>query len=252
MKTLTVIELQAAVGDVAEPVRLLQYRLKDRREVPGRAVDYPQHLGSGSLLLQRLARLGQEPRVLHCDHCLRREALKERNLLVGERAHLAARGGYITEQDAVLAQRYGQKCAGAAELDRRPGPTGTLDRVLGSPGRQISDMEEPFTAGQLLQRIARDNREPATQNVDERFPMAASGSSAKILTIEGHQRAVSGVAEAVCLLQDCVEHRGEIAGRGIDDLQYLGGGGLLFQCLARLGQESRVFHRNDRLRRKIL
>jgi len=32
----------------------------------------------------------------------------------------------------------------------------------------------------------------------------------------------------------------------------LGGGGLLFQCLARLSQQHRVLHCNHRLRREIL
>ena len=54
------------------------------------------------------------------------------------------------------------------------------------------------------------------------------------------------------LLQYCVEHRGEIAGRGVDDLQYLGGRGLLLQRLARLGQEPRILHGDHRLRREIL
>ena len=54
------------------------------------------------------------------------------------------------------------------------------------------------------------------------------------------------------LIKDCIEHRREIAGRGIDDPQHIGGRGLLLQRLARLGQEPRVFHRNDRLRREIL
>ena len=53
------------------------------------------------------------------------------------------------------------------------------------------------------------------------------------------------------LLEDRVEYRREVAGRRIDDLQYLGGRGLLLQCLTRLGQQSPVLHCNDRLRREI-
>ena len=36
------------------------------------------------------------------------------------------------------------------------------------------------------------------------------------------------------------------------DLQYLGSCRLLFQCLAGLGQEPRILHCNDRLRREVL
>ena len=59
-------------------------------------------------------------------------------------------------------------------------------------------------------------------------------------------------AEAVHLLQDCVKHRREIAGRAVDDPQYLRGRGLLLQGFAGLGQKARVLHRYDRLRREIL
>jgi hypothetical protein len=63
-------------GDrAAEAVRLFQYRVEHRREVAGRGVDDLQHLGGRGLLLQRLARLGQQPRVFHSDHRLRGEAL---------------------------------------------------------------------------------------------------------------------------------------------------------------------------------
>src|SRR6516225_6689582 len=51
--------------------------------------------------------------------------------------------------------------------------------------------------------------------------------------------------------EHCVEHRREIAGRRIDDLQYFGGRGLLLQCLARLGDESRVLNCDDCLLREV-
>src|SRR5215470_932456 len=44
------------------------------------------------------------------------------------------------------------------------------------------------------------------------------------------------------LFEHGIEHRGEVAGRGVDDLQHLGGCGLLCQGLARLGQQPRVLH----------
>src|SRR6516165_11223418 len=47
------------------------------------------------------------------------------------------------------------------------------------------------------------------------------------------------LAQPHSLFDHRVEYWREVAGRGIDDLQYLGSRGLLLQCLARLGQESR-------------
>jgi hypothetical protein len=49
------------------------------------------------------------------------------------------------------------------------------------------------------------------------------------LAIEGAQYAESSLGKADPLFEHCVEDRREVAGRGIDDLQYLGGRGLLLQ-----------------------
>ena len=49
------------------------------------------------------------------------------------------------------------------------------------------------------------------------------------------------------LFQHRVEHRRQIAGRGVDHLQHLGGRGLLFQRLALLGHQPRVLDRDHRL-----
>jgi hypothetical protein len=57
-------------------VRLFEDRVENRSEVAGRGIDDLQYLGSRRLLLQRFARLGQEPRILHCDDRLRREILQ--------------------------------------------------------------------------------------------------------------------------------------------------------------------------------
>src|SRR5262245_13292546 len=50
----------------------------------------------------------------------------------------------------------------------------------------------------------------------------------------------SRIAQSQRLVEHRVEYRCEITGRGIDDLQYLGGRSLLLQCLVRLGQEPRI------------
>ncbi|HUI95441.1 MAG TPA: hypothetical protein VLX44_06795, partial [Xanthobacteraceae bacterium] len=54
------------------------------------------------------------------------------------------------------------------------------------------------------------------------------------------------------LFDDRLKHRREVAGRRVDDAQYLGGRGLLFQRLAGLGHEPRILHRDHRLRREVL
>ena len=55
------------------------------------------------------------------------------------------------------------------------------------------------------------------------------------LAVIGRHEPESGLAEAHRLFEHRVEHRREIAGRGIDDLQHLGGRGLLLQRLVAFG-----------------
>jgi hypothetical protein len=52
---------------------------------------------------------------------------------------------------------------------------------------------------------------------------------AKPLAVIGAQLTEGAAAQAQRLIQHRVEHRLEITRRGIDDLQYLGGRGLLFR-----------------------
>ncbi len=61
------------------------------------------------------------------------------------------------------------------------------------------------------------------------------------------QAAVHGTTKAMRLFEDRVEHRREITGRAIDDLQHLGGRRLLLQGLARLVEQADVLDRNDSL-----
>ena len=69
----------------------------------------------------------------------------------------------------------------------------------------------------------------------------------KALAVERVENAKLGLTQAYCLLENNLEHRRQIAGRGIDHLQHLGGRGLLLQCLALLGQQPRILDRDDRL-----
>jgi hypothetical protein len=77
--------------------------------------------------LQRLARLSDEPRILHRDDRLRREVLQERNLLGRERSHLGAKSGNDAEQLIVVPKR------GPYEV--RAPVVSTKLRRIGSPDR---------------------------------------------------------------------------------------------------------------------
>jgi len=49
------------------------------------------------------------------------------------------------------------------------------------------------------------------------------------------------------LIEDRIEYRRKITGRGVDNLEHLGGRGLLFQGFAGLVDEPRILHRYDGL-----
>src|SRR6516162_5572191 len=121
-----VVELQASVGDATKAVRLLQDRVKYWREISGRRIDDLQHLGGGGLPLERLARLGDEARILHRDHSLSGKVFEQRDLLISEGPHLGPGGTDVAEQLSVLAQGNEQR-----------GPNAS---VLGGAGDRIVDL----------------------------------------------------------------------------------------------------------------
>ena len=56
-KALAVVGSEVPQSGVAKALRLLQYRVEDRREITRRGIDHLQDLGGRRLLLQRFARL---------------------------------------------------------------------------------------------------------------------------------------------------------------------------------------------------
>ena len=70
----------------AQPQRLSIIVSNTGCEVARRGVDDLQHLGGRGLVLQRLARLAEQARILHRDHRLGGEVLQQRDLLLRERA----------------------------------------------------------------------------------------------------------------------------------------------------------------------
>jgi len=58
MKTLTIPSPESAKGCLAQPRRLLQQRIENRREVAGRGIDNLEHLSGRGLLRLRLIAFG--------------------------------------------------------------------------------------------------------------------------------------------------------------------------------------------------
>ena len=85
-KNITVALEQPRVIRLAQASHRLDKSVKYRLQVERRAADHFEHVGSSSLLLERLAQLVQQPGVLDGDDGLVGEGSDELDLLVGEGA----------------------------------------------------------------------------------------------------------------------------------------------------------------------
>src|ERR1700751_2031861 len=72
---LAVIGSELTVGGFAQARRLFEDRVEHWGEIAWRGIDDRKYLSGRGLLRQGLARLGQQPRILHRDYRLRREIL---------------------------------------------------------------------------------------------------------------------------------------------------------------------------------
>src|SRR5262249_12226298 len=134
-----------------------------------------------------------------------------------------------------------QRGSDTAELHRR-----TRDRIVDLA--DVRDLGETRARQNRARRVVRSRLEALAQLVRKLLRYPVHGDRAEPLAVVKPQAAISDMTAAVRLLQDRVEHRRELAGRGVDDLQDRGGRGLLLQGLARLADEPRVLHRDHRLR----
>ena len=138
-ETLAVISHEGAKCRLAKLGCLLQHRVEYRAEVTGRGIDDLQYLGSRSLLLQRLACLGQEARILHRDDRLRGEVLHQCELLFVKRADLAAIDYDPAEELVLLAKRNPDTTARPQARQRReamrpfPASTSASEITLSPP-----------------------------------------------------------------------------------------------------------------------
>src|SRR6516162_9811675 len=92
--------------------------------------------------------------------------------------------------------------------------------------RRVMDVGERLSGNQLLAR-PRVIPDALSQPAGERLRYAMTRDSAEVLAVVKKQASEFGPAEGVRLIQDRVEHWGEVAWRGIDDLHHLGHCGLL-------------------------
>src|SRR5204863_327792 len=119
VETLAIVGPQAGKSDPTKPHCLVEHRIEHGREVAGRGIDYAQDLGRGGLLLQGLAGLSNQSRVLHRDDSLRREVLQKRKLFLCKGPHFASIDRDPAEQLLVFAERHANTATRAQACQRR-------------------------------------------------------------------------------------------------------------------------------------
>src|SRR5262249_40527353 len=245
-----------ALLGVTEPRRSLDEHFKHRLEIRTRSADRFEHVAGRGLVFERFLQIAgattqfvKKPGILHRNDRLRGKVLQQRDLLVGERADLLAVCADCAQQHAVPSQRDRQEGADAAQIHTTPIIRNVTIRVALSDIRKV---DHPLAAHQMRQWAVPPRPNRVLLPVFNETWVGAGRDLTELLTVENHQIAQRRAAQAACLLQYRIEHWCQIARGGIDDVQYLGGRGLLLQCLACLGQEPRVFHCDDRLRREVL
>ena len=124
---------------------LLQHRIEHRSEIAGRGVDDLQDLGGCGLLLQGLARLGDQPRIFHRDHRLGGEILQQSDLLVRERADFLAIGRDRAEHRIVFAKRHRDRATSFAQFEKRT--ERWISSAVSLVGGNVDKMSDAFSGG---------------------------------------------------------------------------------------------------------
>jgi len=166
---------QQRVGKLEDPLGI---------EVPGGEPQFPvEHSHPVAHIVECNAQLGlaladlvEQPGIVHRNHRLRREVLKQRDFFLGEWSYFRPSGGDDPKKLALSAQRNTQQCTSCCCV------AGVVDEGKLVP-RYIEDMREWFAIDQRLgSRIVR-GRIAAPQFLSEAVGQPARGAGTEILAV---------------------------------------------------------------------
>ena len=199
---------------LTQPRRRFDQCIEDSLQVEGRAADDLEHIGGGGLLLERLAQLVEQPRVLDGDDGLRREVVDQLDLLFGKRANLLPVDGNGTDQTTVL-EHWDQE-VGPSTCSLHKGNKARVAFYIARLGHEIGDVDNAFGRGEAGKRITRifaDGKKwifGPTLGVGGRR-VALGGKTKRIVRIE-KQVGELCLAYARRILQYGLKHRLQLAG----------------------------------------
>ena len=214
-------------------------RLQHHLKIKGRAADDLEHVGGGGLLLQRLTQFVEQPGVLDGDDRLRSKVRDQLDLLVAKRSYLLAIDDDAAEQLALLEHWHQQHCPRPSAVDQGDDTRFAFD--VAPFCSEIGNVNDRFRDCQMSERDARFVADDHDRFALPKLPIGRGrilhGDHAKGIVLVDKQIAELGLADAHRVFEQALEHRPKGAWRTADDLQHLGGRGLLLQ---RLGQFARA------------
>src|SRR5262245_35630782 len=229
------MEIEVAELRIAEAHRVCQHSLEYRFELARRARDDLENLRRRGLLLQRLAQLVEQARVLDGDDRLLGEIANQLDLIVGERLRLLAVDKDGADKLVVLEHRHGNESSRAG--DRRELGRGEARWHVEEPGLRegICDVNGLLRPGKAAQRaVWRWLPRPDVKFFGDRGRDAVHCNDAERGCVVQVQYAELGLADAHRVRQDRLKYWLQLARRVRDDLQHVGGRGLLLQRLSEL------------------
>ena len=214
--------IMACIG-VAKPRRRFDQRVEHGLQIEGRAADHLEHVGGGGLLLQRLAQLVEQARVLDGDDGLVGEVLTSSICLSVNGSHYGP-----TQQEAA---------DGPLVADERNAHGGTVAELLREIAAQWKLIAAGGKIGHMDHLLIQDGPpgHPAAPERSHRARAHRTGAvmrySAQIIALAQEDDGVVSVAQASRRLGKRLEHGLQIERRAADDLEHVGGGGLLLQLI---------------------
>src|SRR6516162_10519053 len=221
----------------AQSRRSLGHGLQYGLQVKGRPADHLEHIAGRRLIFERLLQIaraltqfGDQPRILHGDDRLSCEILQQRDLLIGKRPNLLAVQDDEAENGVVPTERCDERRAGAAQVDEAaPVQVACPIWLLILQVEHVHNRLPAENSGAERSRSGR--RSVSFAELRKVVRHTSDGGGEPALSIVGPELPESHLAQPHGLVEHGVEYRREIAGRGVNDLKQLGGGGLLLQSL---------------------
>jgi hypothetical protein len=202
--------------------------------IGGRAADDLEPVAGRGLVFERFfevtrasLQFTEQPRVLARDDRLRGEILQQRDLFFAEWPYFLAVQRNRPQRCGILAQRFDHNTARAGQFDN--GPSQRIPSEIGRAFCQIGQREAVFSPHHSSGTGSGAGMKRVTAELSVGLGCAVERSCHREVVRKAPKNAKACLTEARRPFKHRIEHRREIAGRRIDDLQYFGGRGLLLE-----------------------